>query len=202
MVGGKLHPRSQDLTGQKFGLLTALEPAHSDGRKRSWVYQCQCGVVLTRVATDVKKSVARGFHPSCGCAFGVGMGTHRMTKHPAYIAYRATLQRCYNPNDAAYKNYGARGITVCARWLKGFEKFWEDMGPTWKPGLTLDRTNNDKGYSPSNCKWVTMREQTRNKRTSIKDVDIVMLSKQTGIAVSTLYYRYHRGQPLTRSTTS
>ena len=72
-------------------------------------------------------------------------------------------QRCYNPNSAAYKNYGGRGIKVCDKWLKSFEAFYDDMG-TRPEGMSIDRINNDGNYEPSNCKWSTPKEQSSNRR--------------------------------------
>jgi hypothetical protein len=71
--------------------------------------------------------------------------------------------RCYNPACNGFQNYGGRGITVCKRWHK-FENFLADMGQRPAPGLTLERTNNSRGYLPSNCKWATQKEQAANKR--------------------------------------
>src|SRR5258708_13560785 len=77
------------------------------------------------------------------------------------------INRCYNKNFPAYKNYGARGIKVCSQWLTDFDKFLYDMGP--RPGgLTLDRKDNSKDYSPENCKWSTASEQQRNTRANIR----------------------------------
>jgi hypothetical protein len=76
------------------------------------------------------------------------------------------LQRCRNPNNRDYRNYGARGIAVCERWLS-FENFYADMGDP-PPGMSIDRVNNDLGYSAKNCRWATTSEQNRNRRPSHK----------------------------------
>jgi hypothetical protein len=86
----------------------------------------------------------------------------RKSKHPLYPTWSAMINRCSNPNKQGYENYGGRGITVCDSW-KDFGQFCEDMGD--KPeGTSLDRIDNNKGYSPDNCKWSTRFEQNRNTR--------------------------------------
>lgn len=95
-----------------------------------------------------------------------------MTKKP-YRTPKGKLQRrwynikerCFNPKNPNYKNYGAKGITVCERWLV-FENFYQDMGIPGI-GLSVDRIDNTKGYSPENCRWATNREQALNKSTSV-----------------------------------
>ncbi len=81
-----------------------------------------------------------------------------------YNAWSAMVRRCTKPKDAAFKNYGGRGITVCARWLDSFEAFYADMGEKPSKKHSLERIDNSKGYSPDNCKWATQAEQCRNRR--------------------------------------
>lgn len=90
---------------------------------------------------------------------------HGLSKHPIYDCWIAMKARCLNKNNPQYFNYGKRGITVCDRWVNNFENFLEDMGIPEK-GMTLDRIDNNSGYSPNNCRWVTIQEQQKNKRTN------------------------------------
>jgi hypothetical protein len=85
--------------------------------------------------------------------------------HPLYSVYSSMMTRCYNPNRSAFKYYGGRGIAVCKQWRHKPEAFIEwAMQNGWKPGLTIERKNNDGNYTPSNCVWATIRQQNRNSR--------------------------------------
>ena len=87
-------------------------------------------------------------------------------KHPYWYVWGAMIQRCTNPKNPGYAGYGGRGITVCDRWRQ-LANFESDMGPRPFPGASLERVDNDKGYSPENCKWATTKEQGKNKRQSV-----------------------------------
>lgn len=95
-----------------------------------------------------------------------GYAKRKPTKRKAtiYHAWEAMKARCLNPKHPSFPLYGARGISVCDRWMM-FDQFLLDMGATHKPGLWLERINNDLGYSPENCTWATPKDQSNNKRT-------------------------------------
>ena len=88
---------------------------------------------------------------------------HGMHKHPVYKVWEAMIQRCTNPQNKSFPNYGGRGITVCPEWRSDFMAFYRDMGPR-PDGLTLERVDVDGNYEPSNCRWATYREQRANMR--------------------------------------
>ena len=156
--------RDKDLTGQKFGMMTVLQRMTNNPYGVP-LYLCRCDCGTEKI---VRGDYLRKFHkPSCGCINRAirskSRRTHGFEYHPLTPIWRAMMSRCENPNNKDYKHYGGRGITVCERWHK-LENFIEDMAPTYKPGLQLDRTDNEKGYSPENCRWVTQQENARNKR--------------------------------------
>jgi len=98
---------------------------------------------------------------------------HGMCRTRIYVTWESMKCRCYNPNYVRFKNYGGRGITVCEEWKNNFEKFYEDMGDPPTLQHTLDRKNNDGGYSKENCKWSTKKEQANNRRKPIRKLDAV-----------------------------
>ena len=123
---------------------------------------------------------------------------HGFSKHPLFHTWRRMLGRCNNLNDTHYQSYGERGITVCERW-KNPELFAEDMYPTYVKGLTLDRSNNNLGYSPENCKWSTKVEQANNRRDNNivtykgKKYTITQIARLKGIPPTTLFSRKKAG---------
>lgn len=121
-----------------------------------------------KTTESLLSSIRAGRTQSCGCLKRecdiAKCLTHGLTGTPEYEAWINMRQRCTNPKRPEFRNYGARGISVCERW-ESFENFLDDMG-TRPMGLSIERINNDGNYEPSNCKWATKVEQCRNMRRS------------------------------------
>lgn len=189
-----------DLMGQRFGrwMVTAKS------RKVShWECRCDCGVERVVSGSNLK----RGLSESCGCLHkeraSDGSLTHGLSGHPLYLCWQGIKNRCLNTNDGDFHHYGGRGITMCDRW-NDVQAFVDDMEPTWRPGLTIERRDVNGNYDPDNCCWITQAEQTRNRRTSVF-VDtpwgrmcLAEAARAAGISQTALDHRMRSGWPAER----
>ncbi len=160
-----------NLIGLKFGRLLVISRDQNGkcGRWR-WLCKCDCGNKVVHFSTNLRT----GRCSSCGCLkkekCKKNATTHGQSRTKLYNVWSSMIDRCENINSKHYINYGGRGISVCKTWRSNFEIFLKDMG-TPKPGLTLDRINNNGNYSFKNCRWATRTVQNNNRRNN-KGVNI------------------------------
>lgn len=169
-----------DITGQKFNMLTALylDDSTSANRHKRWICVCDCGNIVSRYSHKLRKGISY----SCGCKKRPRQKSSTVPKQKkSYIkfpndpvrrrlhnTYSSMKKRCYNQNNKSYKYYGAKGITVCEEWLHSFDSFYNwALSNGYEDNLSIDRIDSNKGYSPDNCRWVTMHDQQQNRTDKI-----------------------------------
>lgn len=170
----------EDITGQRFGRLIALNFSHKDNRRKTyWDFQCDCG----NIKTLRKDSVKCGDIQSCGCLkkeqdeINLNRDGTKPTKYDSYGLSHHTLyhkwlnikRRCYDVHSNRYDRYGGRGIRICDEWLYSFKTFYDwSIVNGWEEGLEIDRIDVDGNYEPNNCRYVTRKENCNNRSTTRK----------------------------------
>ena len=195
-----LHNRMIDMTGQHFGKLTVISCAgketYKDGRAfYKWNCVCECG--NNCVADGL--SLRQGRTVSCGCIRRNYATKHGLSKTPIYGVWTNMKSRCFNPNATEYENYGGRGISVCETWKNDFESFYRwAIQNGYSDGLEIDRIDNDAGYCPENCRFVSRTENLRNTSRNRryywkgKEYTVKELSDMCGLSSDTIRARIEK----------
>lgn len=190
------------LEGKKFGDLTVLSRAGRVGRYISWLCRCSCGAEIEVVGYYLR----RGKKTRCADPI------HKLNRpKPLCVEYKSEYQswtsmreRCRNPKHKGFKNYGGRGITICERWNE-FKKFMLDMGRKPDPKFTIEREDVNGNYEPTNCRWLSRKDQGRNQRNSVfvtyngKRMLLIDLVEELGLSRSVVYGRLKMGWTLAQA---
>lgn len=192
-----------DFIGKKFGRLTVIAFVSKDkSRKHMFLCKCDCG----KEKVVSRNNLVTGTTKSCGCIKvellkSKAKKYSKNTHEKLYNTWAGMKQRCYNPNAERYTIYGARGIQICDKWKNSFVDFAEwALLNGYQEGLSIDRIDPNGNYEPSNCRWATLKEQSNNKRRSIKlkvdnqEITIPELSKKLGVSYSTVYSQVKAGK--------
>jgi hypothetical protein len=195
--------KPNNLLGTRYERLTVIaDGGRCPKQNILWLCQCDCGNTTLAFAYDLRGGKVK----SCGCYAADaarGRAKHGMARAGAarsseYNVWSTLVQRCTNRNDRNWGNYGGRGITVTKRW-RVFENFLEDMGCRPSPKHSIDRINNDKGYSKRNCRWATREEQSRNRRGNVfitvrgKTLCLTDWASNLGVSRQALFYWKKKG---------
>lgn len=184
--------------GLQVGKLLVESRSYSKlGKASYWNVVCDCKV--KRIMSSA--AILRANYRDCKCSKQrrfKARPRHGLSRWVVYDTWKAMIKRCHSPKSPSYKNYGARGIVVCEQWRSSFTQFRIDMGVR-PDGTTLDRIDNDAGYSPENCRWATQDQQAANKRNTFyvqengETHKVLSLRLAAVVKYSTLSARIRRG---------
>lgn len=201
----------KDLSGQRIGRLTVLRLSdkEKESGKIKWVCQCDCGNIVEVFSSNLTREHTK----SCGCLASEKRSKRMKEKNPGYkygksnsrlyTIWNAMKKRCYLKSHIHYSSYGGRGIMVCEEWKKDFMNFYNwAMSNGYKDDLTIDRINPNGNYEPKNCRWITHKQQSNNKRNNHlveykgKKYTISQLAEEKNIKYDILLYRINKGWEL------
>lgn len=197
----------QDLTGQRFGRLVAIERAgRSKNRQAMWRCACDCGNLTTVRLDCLKNSNTR----SCGCLHDEVIANKRRTHNKSctrtFHIWQGMKNRCSNPSYCKYHLYGGKGVKVCDRWLESFQNFYDDMGEA-PAGMSIDRIDGSGNYEPENCRWATSQQQAENTSRAVlitfngKTQNRKQWANDIGIGDKTLEGRLKHGWSIEKALT-
>lgn len=191
--------------GDRYGRWTVVREDTSVDHRRRVLCKCECGAERLVLLS----SLCTGQSMSCCCLqreasrkTGHANKTHGMRKSTTYNVWSGLRQRCLNPRNAKFSDYGARGIAVCQRWIDSFEAFLSDMGERPSSEHSIERLNVNGDYEPSNCCWATQTVQQRNRRNNLvvtfrgESHCLSVWAEILGIPYGTLHGRLSRGVPV------
>ena len=197
-----------DLVGCRFGRLLVIKKYGHNGKAVTWLCKCECGSEVI-VRGD---SLRKGATQSCGCIHREQLidrnSTHGLCGQRLYNIWGCMVQRCYNSKTPCYDRYGGRGVTIYDEWRNNFQAFYDwAMTHGYKDGLTIDRIDNDEGYFPDNCRWITAKEQGNNRSTNRylefngEKHTVSEWSELLGISTSCIDSRLRRGWSIEKTLT-
>lgn len=194
----KEYLKKRALAKNKYGRLTIIDNGEAPISQKV-LCRCDCGVEKNIILASLR----RGSTTSCGCLQKERVSTHKKSKNRIYYIWSSMIQRCTNPKQHSFNRYGKRGIVVCEEWKK-FDNFnlWA-INNGYQENLTIDRINNNLGYFPDNCGWVTSKENSRNKGNNaiiaafgeIKSIIEWVEDNRFKIKYATLWARLKNGWP-------